>query len=271
MKINNIKKVVKKNWDELGIAAALADFLSSGPADVDADQAYVLDALKRSNSDLADANNEELHAYVSSLDEEQLVGLVNNVKGIAHEVYYVEMENEDGDTVEAYMFESTNHPDYDVSLYDSETGETTDIQLKATDSEFYVQTAVDEVGADQVYVTEELAGKMGLQSTGISNEELTRDVEEVVDNLMEDHSLWNYVPALSAWSIALIIASLTKRYQQGEITRKQYLRMLGVFGGAKVIKIGVIIGLLSIPIVNVATGAVLVMKMMKSVRDVYAV
>ena len=54
----------------------------------------------------------------------------------------------------------------------------------------------------------------------------------VRNHLLEDHSLWQYVPALSAWSIAMIAA-------------------------------------LSIPGVNVVAGALLFLKMGLSVRNVY--
>ena len=141
------------------------------------------------------ADIETLREYVSSLDENQIPGLVNNVKGIAHEIYYVEMENGDGDSIEAYLFEDTNHPDYDVVLYDKETGDTVQVQLKASDSASYVQEAADELGSDQVLVTSELAERMGFKSTGISNEKLQADVEDVVDQLIDNPSLWEYVTA----------------------------------------------------------------------------
>ena len=257
--MEKIKKLIKKNWDEIGIAAALGHFSMTGTK-IDYDQyGYVIEALKRSRKDLHDADLEELHAYVQSLDESQIPGLVSNIKGIAHEVYFVEAENTDGDEVKAYLFEDTNHKGYDVVLYDEE-GNYTYLQLKATDSPSYVHEAVQEIGRENIVVTEELAEKMDLPSSGISNAQLEYDVETVVNRLLEDRHLWEYVPTLSTWSIALIAASLTKRYIKGELPRKQYIQYMTVYCGAKLSKILIIIAAMSIPGVNIVTGALLFLK-----------
>ncbi|WP_078544818.1 hypothetical protein [Litchfieldia alkalitelluris] len=269
MGFQKVTKIVKQNWDEIGIATALGKFYMDKQSFDQEQYGHVIEALRRSNKQLHDADIDELQDYLSSLDESQIPGLVSNIKGIAHEVYYVEAENEDGDQVSAYMFEDTNHKDYDVVLYDEE-GISTSFQLKATDSSSYVNEAIDRVGEENVVVTSELAEKMGLKSSGISNAQLETDVETVVDKLVEDKTLWDYVPALSAWSISLIAASLTKRYIKKEISKKEYVAMLTVFCGAKVAKVSIIIALMSIPGVNVVTGAVLFMKLAFSLKNTYA-
>ncbi len=190
----------------------------------------MLSALRRSRADLAGASQEELRDYLRSLDEEQLPGLVNNVKGIAHEVWYVEAENADGDGVSAYMYGDTNHPDFDVVLVDDVTGEELELQLKTTDSTAYVENAIDELGAERVVVTEELANELGVESSGISNEELTADVEGVVDGIIDAPYLWDYVPALSAWSLALLVTSLTRRYLRKEIDAQRNYSAMGAAG-----------------------------------------
>lgn len=263
-----IKKIIKKNWDEIGIATALGHYYSSQDSFDYEENSYVLEALRRSNTELNNASNEELHHYLISLDEEQIPGLISNVKGIAHEIYFVEAENEDGDQYKAYLFEETNHKGFDVVVYDEE-GFEDHLQLKATDSVSYINNAAEEVGEENIVVTSELAEKIGVKSSGISNEKLTQDVEGVVDHLIEDQDLWNYVPALSAWSISLIAASLTKRYIKGGITKTKYISMLSVFAGAKVAKLSIIVALMSIPGVNVVTGALLFMKFAFSVKGSY--
>jgi hypothetical protein len=265
--VSRIREIVRRRWDELGIAAVLGDFYTSG--DIDAENSYVLTALRRSRSDLSGATREQLRDYLRSLDDDQLPGLVNNVKGIAHEVWYVEAENADGDSVAAYMFEETNHPDYDVVLVDEATGDELELQLKATDSAEYVTDAVDELGAERVVVTEELADELGLESTGISNEQLTTDVEHLVDVMVDSPDLWDYVPALSAWSLALLVVSLTRRYRRKEIDAQQYRRMLTKFGGLRVLKMVLITAALSVPGLNIAVGAALFLTTVRTVIDVY--
>lgn len=267
--MSKIKKFTNKNWDEIGIAYALGDFYANGTNINMDDHGYIIEAIRRSKSDLANANVHDLHAYVSSLEEDQINGLVSNIKGITHELYFVEMENSDGDSIQAYIFEDTNHEKYDVVLYD-ESGPIDSLQLKATDSEAYAQSAINEVGSDQVVLTKELAVKMNVNSSGISNEQLTTDVEKVVDKLLEDTGLWNYLPYLSTWSIALIASSLTKRYIKKEIDKSTYWKLMTVYCGAKATKITIIIAALSIPGVNVVAGAVLLMKMLFSTKKIYS-
>lgn len=267
--MTKITKIIKKNWDEIGIATALGHFYTQG-SQIDMDQyGYVIEALKRSNNELKDANIDELHSYIRSLEEDQLPGLVSNVKGIAHEVYFVEAENEDGDTVQAYMFEDTNHEDYDIVVYDTD-GASTSFQLKATDSTSYANEAIEEVGSDHVILTDELANKLGVTSSGITNKDLTADVENVVDHLLEDKSLWDYIPALSAWSIALIATSLTKRYMNKQIDQKTYLQLMTIYCGAKLSKIAIIILALSIPGINIIAGALLLLKFGLSAKNTYS-
>jgi hypothetical protein len=269
--IARIRQIVRKNWDEIGIAAALGHFaVVDTVEELDPKYGYVVEALRRSRTDLHGANLSELRDYVHSLHEDQLAGLVNNIKGIAHEVYFVEAENHDGDPVHAYMFTDTNHPHYDVTLINHATGEHMDLQLKASDSHAYVDHAVHDLGHDHVVVTSEMAERMGLHSSGISNQHLTADVEHVVDKLEHDQSLWHYVPGMTAWSIALVIASLARRYAKGEISRERFLMMVGAFAGAKAIKIALIVAALSVPGLNVVVGALLFLKLATSVREAYA-
>lgn len=267
--MDKVKRIIKKNWDEIGIATALGHFYSQGSQIDIEEHGYIIEALKRSNDDLQEADVNELHTYVQSLEEEQLPGLISNIKGIAHEVYYVETENDDGDAIYAYMFEDTNHEDYDIVVYDLD-GNSESFQMKATDSEAYANRAIEEVGSDQVILTEELAEKMSTSSSGISNKELTSDVEKVVDHLLEDQSLWDYLPALSAWSIALIASSLTKRYINKQITKKTYFQLMTIYCGAKVSKLAIIIAALSIPGVNIVAGAMLFLKVAFSVKSTYS-
>ena len=273
-KLSGVRKIgrfVRLQWDEIGIATALGHFVASGGygPNLDPEHAYIVEAIRRSRTDLRDADIEEIRQYVASLDDYQIPGFVNNIKGIAHEIYFVEAENEDGDTVYAYLFEDTNHPDYDVVLLDTSTGETMPLQLKATDNASYVREAVREVGADRVVVTEELADRLGLESSGIENEELEADVHELVDQLLEDRSLWDYVPGLSAWSLAMVLAELARRYARREITRQQLVTMVGVIGGAKLIKVVLIVAALSTPGLNLVAGAWLIARAIQAVREVY--
>ena len=230
-----LRRFIVGGWDEIGVAAALVHFTVTG--DIAEEDAYVLAALRRSRTDLADASRVELREYLAGMDGARMRGVVSNVKGIAHEIYYVEAENGDGDSTTAEMFEDTNHPDYDVILTDAATGERWEVQLKATSSASYVREAVAELGAESVYVTEELARAEGLTSTGISNRELTADVRGVIDDIVDAPTPLGYLPMLCGWSLPMLLLALTWRLMRRRISRKGYVRSMTVWGAAKVAKI----------------------------------
>lgn len=269
--LQGVTKVMRQNWDELGIATALGHIAFTDD-DIDMEKyGYVVEALRRSRNDLQDASLDEIQTYLKELDEEQLPGLVNNIKGIANEIYYVEAENNDGDPIQAHMFGNTNQKDYDVVLHNMETDETELVQLKATDNPTYINEAIENVGEEHVIVTEEMAEKMGLSSTGISNEQLIVDVNHVVNELIDDEDLWDYVPGLSVWSTCLIISSMAKRWIKGEISRDTFIRMVAKFTGLKIAKVLIIVAALSVPGLNVLVGAALVAKMCFSIQRSYSI
>jgi hypothetical protein len=237
--VSGVGRIAIGVWDEIGIAAVLVHFALTGA--IADDDAYVLMALRRSRNDLADATRVELRDYLSDLDEGQMRGVVNNVKGIAHEIYFVEAENADGDSVTAEMFPDTNHPDYDVILRDASTGEERQVQLKATSSASYVRETVDELGADSVFVTDEVARSEGLTSTGITNKALTSDVRGVVGHLVDAPTPMNYLPVACGWALAMLLLVLTWRLFRGRISGLGLVRSFAFWGVAKIAVIAAIL------------------------------
>ena len=116
----------------------------------------ILAALRRSNPVLENAPLPEVQDYLRSLNEEQVPGLISNVKGILHEMEFVRVENDDGDSVYASFFDATNHPDTDIQLLDRSTGETWEAQLKATDNAAYVTDWIEQHPSGEILVTDEL-------------------------------------------------------------------------------------------------------------------
>jgi hypothetical protein len=263
--VNPTVKYIKKEFDYLLIATTLAKIAFDNHAVLDGKEIDILDALKRAKPDLQNLSNQEIGNYLSDLDDEQLVGLSSNVKGILHEIQFVEIENNDGDSITASMFTDTNHQDTDILLRDNITGEITEIQLKATDSSSYVQDWIDNHPEGHIQVTEELAEKMNLETSGLSNQDLTTDVNNFIDKLIEmDESdeLWAYMPLLPAISIAICGFFLIKKWKNGEITfatlKIKFLKLTG----EKALKFTVIAVLMSIPVVNVVVGAGILFKLL---------
>lgn len=257
---------LRKNFDSAAIVSALSAVALTDDAEALEDRDYaVLAALRRSNSVLENAPLPEVQGYLRGLDDDQVPGLVSNVKGILHEMEFVRVENEDGDSVYVSFFDATNHPDTDVQFIDESTGETWEAQLKATDDASYVTDWIDRHPGGEILVTDELANKMELPTSGQSNDQLTTDVEDFVDKMAEADdadTFWDYFPALSLASISLVVWELWQRHQRREIDWSTFKRLSARATGLKVAKIGTIGLLLSIPVVGQVTGALLVAKLL---------
>lgn len=170
----------------IGVLPAVLLKVLAGERSFSPEETTVLAAIRRSNSDLTNASVDEVAKHVRSMTPERLAGFQNNVKGIYHELRYVERENADGDDVEAEMYEVVNHPGADVRLVNVTTGETVDIQLKATDSTTYLREHQGRYPDIEVQATEEAASSAGVASSGFHNSELAGDVNATVEKLEDD-------------------------------------------------------------------------------------
>lgn len=169
--------------EHVAIATVLQNLLKKHFAVNTADEQLVIDALRRSKNSLHDASLTELGDYVSDMSDEQLKGLANNIKGIYHELKYVQSVNSSSDHVAAEVFGETNHAGADVVLRNIETGKVIDeVQLKAADSVGYVSQHIVRYPEIDVMATSEVAERLdGVKSTGFSNAELTNAVTDQFD------------------------------------------------------------------------------------------
>lgn len=150
------------------------------------EERLVLEALRRSKGSLEGASAAELARYVANLGPAGLGGVVNNVKGIYHELLFAQMENTDGDGVTARLFDATNHPGADVEfLVDGEVIRS--VQLKAVASASHIREHLERYPGVQVLATDEVAAQVpGLGASGLSNAELHAEVEQVLGELPGD-------------------------------------------------------------------------------------
>ena len=259
-------KFVRTNFDEVLIIGAFAS-IQNGFGTTETDQA-VLAAFQRYSSQTQDI--ESVQTYLEGLSEEQITGVVSSVKGILHEMEFVKIENSDGDSITAAMFPETNHKGFDVVMNDSSTGDTWEIQLKTTDNQEYVQEWLAKYPDGEILLSEEIASAMGLESSGFSNQELTGRVEDFVDQLISkgvSSSIWDLFPTLSLMSVSFVLMELYKRYQSGEISETEFKEMSVKATGIKVTKFALLMGIMCIPVVNVAVGAALVARVLYSLTS----
>lgn len=219
------------------VPAVLLKLLDQQAHEFTPDEMMVIEAIKRSDNELNNADIEEISSYLSQYSHDQLNGISNNVKGIFHEIKYVAAENADGDDIEAELYEITNHPGADVRLVNTITGEVTDIQLKATNSCHYVGEHQEKYPNIEVLATEEVSDRLsGVESSGFSNAELTSGVSGTLNNLTEDSS---YIESAVATSGLISAVLNTKAALEGKQSRssatRRTLEDLGVAGASAAI------------------------------------
>ena len=261
-----VVRYIRRNFDEaaiLVVAAKLA--FEATPSFSESEQATIA-AMMRAHPNAGDTP-EALGDWLAQMDVDSVQGVVSNTKGVLHEMEFVRLENEDGDAVHASLFGNTNNPGYDVQLHDVETGARWQAQLKASDDEAYVLGWMEDHPDGEIIVTDELAVAMGLPTSGMGSDQLTARAEDVVDRLLQagdDDSVWNYFPALTAASLGLVAWELWGRYRSGDISLQRFKGLLGRATGLKAAKLTLITLALSIPGLNVVTGAALVAKLLYS-------
>ena len=265
-------KFLSKRFDEVAILATLAKVAFQPEPSLSEQDMMVLAALRRSSPEWdlpLDATAEKLASY----DEQQIVGLTSNVKGILHEMEFQKLENEDGDSVVAAMYPDTNHKSVDIQLMDQNTGEHWDVQLKATDNMSLIHDWMALNPDTEILVTEELAEKMDLQSSGIRNEDLKIKVDEFVDEMLmmnrdENDSVWDSFPILVAASAGIVVFELWRRYRRSEISFQDFrfltMKTLGIKGA----KYAAIFTALAVPGLNVIVAAYLLGSLIFSVHSV---
>ncbi|MCK9521506.1 MAG: hypothetical protein M0R76_00480 [Proteobacteria bacterium] len=257
---------VQRNFDEAAILAVAAKVAWDANPHFDDSELATLAAMQRAHPS-AGNTPQELGEWLQEMDDKQIMGVVSNTKGVLHEMEFVRIENTDGDSIYAAMFEQSNYPGYDVRMVDESTGAIWDVQLKATDNTSYVQDWIDNHPDGEIIVTQELADKMDLSSSGMTNEALTVRTEELVDKLVgaaDNDSMWDYFPGLTVASIGIVIVSLWRRYRKGEISLERFKQLAARTTGLKAGKIALLSTAMMIPGLNVAVGALLVSKLILS-------
>lgn len=208
------------------------------------EEQLVLEALRRSASELNDASPADLRAYVLSLEPEALQGVLSNVKGIYHELLFAHAENVDGDDMAAELFEATNHAGADVEFYVD--GDSVGVvQLKAVESSSHITEHLAKYPDIEVQATEEMATALpGVESSGFANAALTSTVEDTTADLRGDSLAAEATEGVA--NSALVTAAFTagEALRRGTVSRTQLKTALGdtATGGVAAIVLDVLIG-----------------------------
>lgn len=169
----------------IGVLPAVFLKLLAGERSFSVEETTVLAAMKRFNSDLANASVDEIAERVRSMAPEQLAGFHTNVKAVYHELRTVEREGADDD-LEAEVYDLMRHPGADFRLVNGTTGETVDIQLTTIESMRYLREYQERYANVEVHATGDVAVSSGAASSGFSNSGLARNVNATLEKLGND-------------------------------------------------------------------------------------
>jgi uncharacterized protein (DUF697 family) len=266
---NRNKEFIKNNIDDLSIFSVMHNF-KFGKALLNEEENIILQAIIRSSKSIN--NLEDAKDFVNEMIDrgpEAMMGAANNIKGIAHELKYVKMENEDGDEIYAFLPEDTNNAEFDLIRVNKITNEQEYIQLKATSSTDVLDAFYEKYpnSKTKLVASDEIARKEGVESSGISNEKLSNDVDNLLQKLSTMDvklldELIEKAPALTVISASFALYELFKRYKKKEITKNKFIYLGTKLTGIKAAKITTILALLSIPVVGQITAVYLISKLM---------
>ncbi|MCM0612162.1 hypothetical protein KFJ24_06685 [Marinobacter sediminum] len=203
------------------VSAVLVRLLANDIDSFNDNEKLVLAAMRRSNSDLTEASPEELATYVQSLEPSQLPGLTNNVKGIYHEIRFAHEENNDGDEYVVELFDATNHQGADVVITNLTTGEVNEVQLKATNYLSLIREHNEKYESTHVFATEEVASTSSdIESTGFTNEQLTNDVDGVIDDL-DNYSGSGIVSSMAVAGMVTLARNVRVLLKEDQLSQKE--------------------------------------------------
>ena len=206
------------------------------------------------------------------------MGAASNIKGIAHELIYVKTENEDGDTVYAFLPEDTNNPQFDVLTINTETGEQNWEQLKTTMNSDHINNWIEKYPGSEgsLKVNVEMANKLGFDTSGVSDKELTIDVNNFLDKIikMDDNTLSQIItlsPPLTIIAASFVVYGLHKRYKKNEISKNEFIKKSAKITGIKAAKIVTLLSLLALPGIGQVVAVYLIASLMFSVIGIIEV
>lgn len=168
-----------------------------------------------------------LQHTVQSMNDVQLNGFVNLLKGKLFELRYVEYLN-DGHLPNGFHAElasTANQAGWDIAIVDEQGMIAQELQLKATESASYISHALERYPYIDIVSTEEVyshatMGDMAdhLINSGITNEEMTDFVQEQILNAQDD-VYSDFFPSIIPYAVIAFSVALDDKksdYQKGK-------------------------------------------------------
>lgn len=181
--MDKMKRITEQT--AITVATVFASLINKEFVSFSPHEQLVIDAMRRSSNQLKEMSLPDMGDYLRRLDTNALRGLGNNVKGIYHELRFVEHENLDGDSITARIFPETNHPGADVIL-SCNGGDFSVLQLKATDNVGIIKEHFERYPGIPLAATDEAVGLMpNIQPSGFSDTALENDVSHTFESISD--------------------------------------------------------------------------------------
>ena len=185
----------------------------------------------------------EIAEKFSEYDQDQIVGVINTIKGKMFEIMVTENENLDGDIWYAKMHTDETFPGSDIVFTNITNGEQVEVSLKAVaeSNSQIIEHALSRYPDIPIMTTDEVAelydGDMSVFSSGVLHDELESITEDRFNELvsaMEVNADQVVIGGVAVGTVAALwpftIAYLRKRisYQQLELVYEKVLGDAGV-------------------------------------------
>ena len=141
-----------------------------------------IQSIKDRYPELADSSIPEIASAMAQYEPQQMMGVINLIKGRLFERLVTRYENQDSDQWQAVLHDDPSYPGSDLILENQATGETVEVSLKATDNLAYLEQALVKYPDYPIIATDEVAQIVGDEQwvwlSGLSNEELIKVTQD---------------------------------------------------------------------------------------------
>lgn len=197
-------------------------------------------SIKDLYPDLNEAPLQKISARMGEYGENQMTGVLSNIKGRLFERLAAAAENSDHDAWIAKLHENRSHPSTDLILENQQTGEQFELSLKATDNPAYVEHALAHYPHDPILVTSEAGNHFAhdprVYLSDYSNEHLEHVTQQNFDELLAETHRHYFTTVASGVAIGSLLALwpfvaawLRKRISGDQLT-EAFKRCLGQSG-----------------------------------------
>jgi hypothetical protein len=151
-------------------------------------EVFIQSIRDRWSRELSDASIEEIAEYMSRYDADQLVGVMNVIKGKMFEHLVAIHENADGDEWAASLHDDESYPGSDIVFTNLETGGSIEVSLKAVSNESIIEHALLKYPDIPILTTSEMEGPFAdidmVSTVDMSHDELAENADQIFEEMM---------------------------------------------------------------------------------------